>query len=873
MNQDRFTIKSQEALQRSQRLAEEKRNSEVLPEHLGIALLEQREGVVSSVLARLGVASEALIGALNSYLDKQPKVEGVAERRGSQRLQKRLSRAMDLAGQLKDEFVSAEHLFLSLLEESGSCMAQEGARLGVDHASLMQALQAVRGHQRVTDQAPEEKYEVLRKYGRDLTEDARRGRLDPVIGRDNEIRRVVQVLSRRTKNNPVLVGEPGVGKTAIAEGLAQRILAGDVPESLKDKRVISLDLGAMLAGAKFRGEFEERFKAFIKEVIEAEGEIVLFIDELHTLVGAGGAEGAVDASNMIKPPLARGELRCVGATTLKEYRKYIEKDAALERRFAPVTIAEPSEEDTVAILRGLRERYEIHHGVRIQDGALVTAAHLSSRYISDRFLPDKAIDLIDEAASRLKMEIDSMPTEIDQVERRMIQLQIEREALRKEKDEVSRGRLAALENELEQLRASAADMKQHWMKEKELIDELRGLNEALELARSEAEQARRDNQLQRASELLYDVVPKTERQVEAARSKLELLQKDRCMLKEEVEAGDIAEVVSEWTRIPVSRLLEGEREKLLHMEERLQLRVVGQPQALQAVSDAVRRSRSGLQDPDRPIGSFLFLGPTGVGKTELARALAAFLFDDERAMTRIDMSEYMEKHAVSRLLGAPPGYVGYDEGGYLTEHVRRHPYSVLLFDEIEKAHPDVFNVFLQILDDGRLTDGQGRTVDFTNTVIIMTSNLGGGIIRDRLEAHPECSSSDPAYAAVEEQVAQVLRQHFRPEFLNRVDETILFHPLNREQLRGIVGIQLKRVGHFLQERRITLELDEDALDFLVEKGWDPAFGARPLKRAIQKYVLDSLAGKILSGHLADGVHVKGMLDSDPGGGLVFESQD
>jgi len=710
----------------------------------------------------------------------------------------------------------------------------------------------------VNNENPEATRNVLEKYGRDLTQVARDQKLDPVIGRDAEIRRVIQVLSRRTKNNPVLIGEPGVGKTAIAEGLAQRIVAGDVPEGLKNKRVIALDIGSMLAGAKYRGEFEDRFKAFIQEVMYSNGEIILFIDELHMLVGAGGAEGAVDASNMIKPPLARGELRCVGATTLDEFRKHVEKDPALERRFQQVLVDEPTVEDTIGILRGLKERYEVHHGVRIQDSALVAAATLSHRYISDRFLPDKAIDLVDEAASRIRMEIDSMPAEIDEVKRKVMQLEIEREALRKEKDEGSRQRLKDLEAALAVLRESLSGMMAHWRQEKKMITDISSLNEALDLLRAQQEQAKRENDLSRAAEILYGKIPATEKQLEAAKADLAAFQQDRSMLKQEVDPGDIAQIVSMWTHVPVSKLLQGERDKLRAIEDNLRRRVIGQDRAVQAVSAAVRRSRSGLQDPNRPIGSFIFLGPTGVGKTELARALAEFLFDDEQAMVRVDMSEFMEKHAVSRLLGAPPGYVGYDEGGYLTEAVRRKPYSVLLFDEIEKAHPDVFNILLQVLDDGRLTDGHGRTVDFTNTILIMTSNIGGALIHDRLLT---LDADDAAgFTRLEEDVFLELRHHFRPEFLNRVDETIVFHSLRAEQIREIVDLQMARVDRLLKEHRITLTLDEAAKTLLSESGYDPAFGARPLKRAIQRLIVDPLAEELLDGGILDGQALAGTVD-------------
>lgn len=856
MQLDKLTIKAQEAVQQAQQEAEQRRHAEVTPEHLLLALLNQEDGVVRPLVERLGVSWSNLSQGLEAALNKLPVVDGAAERYPSRSFRDILQRSFAVASGMKDNYVSTEHLFLAALEKAEGEWARLAKQAGITSVAALKALQAVRGNQRVTDQAPEDKYEVLKKYGRDLTEAARQGKLDPVIGRDTEIRRVIQVLSRRTKNNPVLIGEPGVGKTAIAEGLAQRIVAGDVPEGLKEKRVVSMDLGAMVAGAKYRGEFEDRFKAFIKEVIGAEGCIILFIDELHTLVGAGKADGAVDASNMIKPPLARGELRCVGATTLDEYRKYIEKDPALERRFQPVQVDEPTVEDAIGILRGLRERYEAHHGVRIQDAALVAAATLSHRYIADRFLPDKAIDLMDEAASRLRMEIDSMPVEIDEVRRRIMQLEIEREALRKEKDEASRSRLAKLEAELAQLRERDAGMRLHWDKEKELIGNLRTLTQALELLRTEEEAAKRGNDLGRAAEIMYGRIPKVEQQIKEAQARLAALQQDQRMLKEEVDAEDIAAVVSTWTHIPVSRLLETEKAKLLHMEDRLRERVVGQEEAVNAVSNAVRRARSGLQDPNRPIGSFIFLGPTGVGKTELARALAEFLFDDEHALVRLDMSEFMEKHSVSRMIGAPPGYVGYDEGGYLTEHVRRKPYSVVLFDEIEKAHPDVFNVLLQILDDGRLTDGQGRTVDFRNCLIIMTSNLGGGIIQETLEQHPGLDADSPVYEQMEARVQDALQRHFRPEFLNRLDETILFHSLSSAHLNRIVDIQLARLRGHLQEKRITLELSESAREALAAEGYDPLYGARPLKRILQRRLLDALALELLEGRIREGNRVK-----------------
>ena len=870
MNSDQLTTKAQEALREAQRLAAEHHHGEVDTIHLVLALVRQEGGVVPSILERIGVKSALFADVLERQLASRPQVQGEGLQRGvSRELQTTLEAAAKLASQMKDEYISAEHLFLAALGRKHGEVAQAAGGLGITVETVLQALQAVRGSRRVTDEAPEDKYEALKKYGRDLTDDARKGKLDPVIGRDAEIRRVVQVLSRRTKNNPVLIGEPGVGKTAIAEGLARRIVAGDVPEGLKNKRVVALDLGAMLAGAKYRGEFEDRFKAFIKEVVDSAGAIVLFIDELHTLVGAGKAEGAVDASNMIKPALARGELRCVGATTLDEYRKYIEKDPALARRFQPVLVDEPSVEDTVAILRGLKERYEAHHGVRIQDGALVEAAKLSHRYISDRFLPDKAIDLVDEAASRLRMEIDSMPVEIDELERRIMQLEIEREALKKEKDAASKERLKALEKDLAEQREKSAALKAHWEREKEIIGAIRGGTAELDALRTEQEQAQRRGEYEKAAEIQYGKLPEAEKKIQSAQAALAELQKTQRMLQEEVTAENIAEVVAAWTHIPVSKLLEGEKEKLLRMEDRLRERVVGQDEAVEAVSRAVRRSRAGLQDPNRPIGSFIFLGPTGVGKTELARALAEFLFDDDQAMARMDMSEYMEKHSVSRLIGAPPGYVGYEEGGALTEHVRRKPYSVVLFDEIEKAHPDVFNVMLQILDDGRLTDGQGRTVDFKNTVLILTSNLGSAVIQEAIEKHPNLVRGDAAYDDMEKQVLAALRLSFRPEFLNRVDEIILFRSLGIEQLRRIVQIQLSRVRGFLAERSIRLEVTEAAAEKLAGEGYDPAFGARPLKRVIQRLVLDELATKVLAGEIPDGAAVEADFDPDRPDKIAF----
>ena len=860
MQQDKLTIKSQEALHFAQQLAEKLHHTEVDVEHLLLTLIEQADGVVPPLLEKLGVPGVTLRQDLEQALRTRPTVEGGADRHLSSLLRKTLDTAFTLAEKMKDEYVSTEHLLLAAIQQKGSDAAKLAAKLGLTADAVLKALQSVRGNQRVTDANPEDKYETLKKYGRDLTAAARQGKLDPVIGRDNEIRRVIQVLSRRTKNNPVLIGEPGVGKTAIAEGLAQRIVAGDVPEGLKNKRVVSLDIGSMLAGAKYRGEFEDRFKAFMKEVIESQGQVILFIDELHTLVGAGGAEGAMDASNMIKPPLARGELRCIGATTLNEYRKHVEKDAAFERRFQPVLVAEPTVEATIAILRGLRERYEVHHGVRITDGALIAAAKLSHRYIADRFLPDKAIDLMDEAASKLRMEIDSLPTPIDEVERRIMQLDIERAALKKDKDAAAQERLAKLEQELADLREGSKQMKLHWEKEKGLIGNIRKLTELLDALRTESENVKRSGQLDKAAEIVYGRIPKTEAEIKEAQAKLARLQKDQRMLKEEVDAEDIAKVVSAWTHIPVSSLLESEKDKLLRMEDRLRLRVVGQDEALNAVANAIRRARSGLQDPHRPIGSFIFLGPTGVGKTELAKALAEFLFDDEHAMIRVDMSEFMEKHTVSRLIGAPPGYVGYEEGGYLTEHVRRRPYSVVLFDEIEKAHADVFNVLLQILDDGRLTDGQGRTVDFTNTLCIMTSNIGGQVIHDTLEKNPELSRDSSAYEQLEAKITDLLRRQFRPEFLNRIDETIIFHSLSRAQIGQIVEFQLNHVRKYLAERKITLDLTKEAKDLLANAGYDPAFGARPLKRVIQHRILNALATELLAGKVQDGDHVTAEVD-------------
>jgi ATP-dependent Clp protease ATP-binding subunit ClpB len=856
LNHEKLTTKTREALLAATELAREHNHSLVKPAHLGLALLGQQQGIVYPTLDRLSVNPVELRRRLESILDDEPHAYGDVQVAGSAEFNRVLDRADRHRQALGDDYLSVEHLLLGLAEDDGS-MGDTFLDLGMSPAALLEAVAAVRGGSRVSSEDPEATLNALEQYGRDLTADARQGKLDPVIGRDDEIRRVIQVLSRRTKNNPVLIGEPGVGKTAIVEGLARRIADGDVPEGLKNKRIVSLDLGSIVAGAKYRGEFEERLKAVLEEIKNSNGEIITFLDELHTLVGAGAAEGSMDASNMLKPMLARGELRLIGATTLDEYRKQIEKDAALERRFQPVLTEAPSVEDTVGILRGLKERYEVHHGVRITDSALVAAAVMSDRYIPARFLPDKAIDLIDESASRLRIEIDSMPEEIDELTRRRIQLEIEREALKKESDPISAERLEGVEQEIADLSEEINGLTARWNLEKEAIGAIRRLKFEIEDARGEAERAERVGDLGKAAELRYGTIATLESELTAAESELAELHKAGSMLSEEVTDQDVAEVVARWTGIPVSKLMEGETEKLVHLEEHLHEKVVGQDEAVTSVANAVRRSRAGLSDPGRPVGSFLFLGPTGVGKTELARALASFMFDDDRAMVRIDMSEYMEKHSVSRLIGAPPGYVGYDEGGQLTEAVRRRPYSVVLLDEVEKAHPDVFNVLLQLLDDGRLTDGQGRTVDFTNSVLIMTSNLGSEFI-----------DPDSPFAEVEEKVLQVVRGHFRPEFLNRIDDIVVFDRLSREDLREIVSIQLEELKHRLQSRRVEISFADDALDLLAERGYDPVYGARPLKRLIQTEVADELARGLLDGTFADGDSLKVTAEN---GSLAFRT--